>query len=35
MSHNYDAYLVQPYRMVDDIFFDEPEAWGASLGTLI
>jgi hypothetical protein len=31
MSNSYNAYLVQPYRSVDDIFCDEPEAWGASL----
>jgi hypothetical protein len=31
MSKAYNAYLVQPYRSVEDMFESEPEPWGASL----
>jgi hypothetical protein len=31
MSKPYNAYLVQPYRSVEEIFESEPEPWGASL----
>ena len=30
MSTNYNAYMVQAYRSVEEILISEPEAWGAA-----